>query len=58
MHQSVKTPAPRPPGLNGEFNIGLVLKRGLFPHFLRQVRFVKSPAWGALVVLSSIATAL
>ena len=25
MHQSIETPASRPPGLSGEFNIGLVL---------------------------------
>ncbi len=31
MHQSIETPAPRPPGLTGEFNIYQVLKPGLFP---------------------------
>ena len=31
MHQSVETPAPRPPGHSGEFNIYPVLKDGLFP---------------------------
>ena len=31
MHQSIETPAPRPPGHNGEFNIYPVLKDGLFP---------------------------
>ena len=31
MHQSIETPAPRPPGHSGEFNILRVLKNGLFP---------------------------
>ena len=31
MHQSIETPAPRPPGHSGEFNIYPVLKDGLFP---------------------------
>ena len=37
MHQSVQTPAPRPPGHSGEFNIYLVLKDGLFPQPRGQV---------------------
>ena len=31
MHQSIETPAPRPPGHITEFNIYAVLKDGLFP---------------------------
>ena len=31
MHQSIETPAPRPPGHSGELNIYPELKDGLFP---------------------------
>ena len=31
MHQSIETPAPRPPGHTGEFNIYPELKDGLYP---------------------------
>ena len=44
MHQSIETPAPRPPGHTGEFNIYPELKDGLYNQMKKQLKsasFVK-----------------
>ena len=47
MYQSIETPAPRPPGLGGEFNIYPVLKDGLFPPAPGLRDLLKAPHSGA-----------